>query len=180
MVLNSLAAMAAAVLNGVDPEAAAEGLRSFESLQGRGKIAEAHGITVINDAYNAAPQSMIAGLKVLNGLPAKGRHIAVLADMLELGPEEERYHREVGEAVVRETPNVSEVWLYGTLSKRIAEGIRAAEGSSVKLSIRCFDDRERLGEELKNYLQPGDAVLFKGSNSMKLSLVADLITGKEE
>ena len=178
MVLNSLAAFAAAVLNGVDPRSAIRGLQGFESLSGRGRITEKNGIKVINDAYNAAPQSMTAGLRVLDAMPASGRHIAVLADMLELGPEEARYHREVGETIARELKHLDEVWLYGDLARHIGEGIEnAADPGEKTCLIRHYTDRGTLQEDLRQHLKAGDAVLFKGSNSMKLSAVAeDLIT----
>ena len=176
MVLNALAAVGTAVLNGVGPEAAVKGVQSFESLQGRGRIVEKNGIRVINDAYNAAPQSMIAGLKVLEALPAEGRHIAVLADMLELGPDEAEYHRKVGETIGKEMPGLDEIWLYGKLSRYIGEGLDngARERDRVP-AVRFFDDRDELLRELKMNLRSGDAVLFKGSNSMKLSAVAEAL-----
>ena len=169
MVLNSLAAVAAAVMNKVDPKAAILKLQEFESLSGRGKITEKNGIKVINDAYNAAPQSMTAGLRVLAVQPAEGRRIAVLADMLELGPEEVRYHREVGETIARELKELDEVWLYGSLARHIGEGI----GETAGIRVRYYDGRDLLQEELRAYLRTGDVVLFKGSNSMKLSAIAE-------
>ena len=66
MILNALAAIASAFAAGVDIKKAAEALSSFKSLDGRGEIRESRGIKVINDAYNAAPQSVKAGLRVLN------------------------------------------------------------------------------------------------------------------
>ena len=176
MVLNALAAVGTAVLNGVSPEAAVKGVQGFESLQGRGRIVEKNGIRVINDAYNAAPQSMIAGLKVLEAQPAEGRRIAVLADMLELGPDEAEYHRNVGETIGKEMPGLDEIWLYGKLSRYIGEGLKtAAAGRDNVPAVRCFDDRDELLRELKMNLRSGDAVLFKGSNSMKLSAVAEAL-----
>ncbi len=170
MMLNALAAAAAACLNGVKLEDAVRGLEQFEPLSGRGKITVKDGITIINDAYNAAPQSMMAGLKVLNSQDVPGRRIAVLADMLELGPDEERYHRETGSFLACETPRIDIVLLYGSLAGKIAEGIREAGG---RQQIFLYDDRERLAEDLKAMVLKGDAVFFKGSNSMKLAAIAE-------
>ena len=175
MMMNALAAAAAAVLNGVDLEDAVRGLEQFEPLSGRGKITVRDGITVINDAYNAAPQSMTAGLKVLNSQDVPGKRIAVLADMLELGPEEERYHREVGTFIAKEMKRIDEVLLYGKLSERIAEGIREAGG---KQQVLHYEDRDSLAEELKAKVRKGDAVFFKGSNSMKLAAIAEQMTAE--
>ncbi|MDO4961995.1 MAG: UDP-N-acetylmuramoyl-tripeptide--D-alanyl-D-alanine ligase [Eubacteriales bacterium] len=177
MLLNSLAAIAAAYFNGVDPEAAVKALKAFSSLDGRGRITEKNGITVINDAYNAAPQSMMAGLKVLDGLKNSGRKIAVLADMLELGPDEASYHREVGTYIATATKSISTVLLYGKLSSHIAEGIQAAldKHDGKEITVLHFDSLEALKQKIAEDVKPGDAILFKGSNSMKLGgLVTEL------
>ena len=90
---------------------------------------------------------------------------------LELGLDEACYHREVGETIARELKDLDEVWLYGSLARHIGEGIGEAAG----IRVRYYDDRDLLQEELRAYLRTGDVVLFKGSNSMKLSAVAENI-----
>ena len=126
MVLNSLAALAAAAERGVDIKKAAERLHSFKSLDGRGQLTEKDGIKIINDAYNAAPQSMEAGLRVLDeALPeGNGEQIAVLADMLELGKDEAVYHAELGDFIANNTKNISTVLMYGDLCRNTFERIR--------------------------------------------------------
>ena len=123
MVLNAAAAVAAAAYFGVEPERAAAALGRFSGVDGRGETFEAGGVRVIDDSYNAAPSSMKAGLSVLCELPAAGRRIAVLADMLELGENEAAYHREVGAFIRTEGLALDEVFLYGPQSRHIAEGI---------------------------------------------------------
>ena len=172
MLLNSLAALAAAYAHDADMVKAAVNVGAFESLDGRGRIYESRGIRIINDAYNAAPQSVRAGLKVLNSMQDNTeRRVAVLADMLELGPDEDRFHREVGEFIAAEAPDIDIVMLYGELSKYTAEGIKLGfcEDPSRHMPwIYCFDSIEELETALKQEIYPGDAILFKGSNSMKL------------
>ena len=171
MILNSLAALSVAYVHGADMEKAAEAVGCFTSLDGRGRIYESAGIRIINDAYNAAPQSVKAGLKVLDGMQTEERHIAVLADMLELGPNEADYHREVGEYIAAETPNIDIVMLYGELSKHTAEGIKLGfceEPSRHMPWVYCFDSLDELKAALKSEVYAGDVCLFKGSNSMKL------------
>lgn len=178
MLLNSLAALACAYVHGADICKAAQNLGQFTSLDGRGRIYERRGIKVINDAYNAAPQSVKAGLKVLDNIKTEGRRIAVLADMLELGEDEARYHNEVGAYISSDTPNIDIVMLYGSLSKHTAEGIKQGfceEPGRHMPWVYCFDSMEELKAELERELYAGDAVLFKGSNSMKLGeLVKEL------
>lgn len=198
MILNALAAIASAFAAGVDIKKAAEALSSFKSLDGRGEIRESRGIKVINDAYNAAPQSVKAGLRVLNGIQSEGhgRHTAVLADMLELGDEEVFYHEDIGRFIVSETPKIDKVMLYGKLSSHILEGIRneaLKNGASVneeseRLNIdfhngRCLDVQhfnyfEGLSRTVKAETKAGDTVFFKGSNSMKLWSMAKELIGE--
>lgn len=184
MLLNSLAALAAAYCSNADIAKAAENIGHFSSLDGRGRIYESKGVTIINDAYNAAPQSVKAGLKVLDGLDKAERRIAVLADMLELGPDELEYHREVGRYIAGETKNIDIVMLYGELSKAVAEGIKLGfcdDPSSHMPWVYCFDDINELKKTIGQEIYEGDAVLFKGSNSMKLGqLVSELYPSSGE
>ena len=171
MLQNALCAMAVANCFGLDLELAAEKLSAFRDLSGRGETFEKDGVTVIDDSYNAAPASMKAGLSVLASLPAK-RHIAVLADMLELGSDEKRYHREVGAYIAEETPDLDGLYLCGPLSAYIAGGLNHQKR---QIPLQHFMDTDALETALRAELQPGDAVLFKGSNSMGLSkIVKDL------
>lgn len=184
MVLNGAAAVAAAAVCGVSPEGAARALSSFEGVGGRGRTFEKGGITFIDDSYNAAPASMKAGLSVLSETPAEGRRIAVLADMLELGDREKDYHREVGAYIRQQGLALSQLWLYGPLARCIAEGYETAAGEKAGESaprIRLFDRKEELLPALSAFVKTGDAVLFKGSNSMGLSTVlADLLKTMDE
>lgn len=184
MLLNSLAALAAAYCSNADMVKAAENIGHFSSLDGRGRMYESKGVTVINDAYNAAPQSVKAGLKVLDGLRRAERRIAVLADMLELGDDELEYHREVGRYIAEETANIDIVMLYGELSVAVAEGIKLGfcdKPSSHMPWIYCFDDINELKKTIGQEIYEGDAVLFKGSNSMKLGqLVRELYPSSGE
>ncbi len=171
MVLNSLAALAAAAENKADIKKAAEKLSEFRSLDGRGQISEKDGIKIINDAYNAAPQSMTAGLKVLTETePGKGgERIAVLADMLELGKDEKEYHRELGNFIIREAGNIDRVLLYGELTvNTMNEIISLQKSEKGRLRAEHFDNIEALKEELYKVKKKGDIIFFKGSNSMRL------------
>lgn len=88
-------ALPVADLSGVPLSGAVKCLAAFTGFQNRQQVMQKHGITVIDDTYNASPVSMKAGLEVLEAT-AKGRRIAVLADMKELGPDSPKFHYEVG------------------------------------------------------------------------------------
>lgn len=187
MVLNAAAAVAAAEQFGVKKENAAKALAAFTGVGGRGQIFAHGGVTFIDDSYNAAPSSMKAGLSVLCDLPAKGRKIAVLADMLELGENEAAYHKEVGAYIRKRGLSLDEICLYGPLSVHIAEGVSAeadSEGKGGKtpkhsIRIRHFETKEALLAALSETLSEGDCVLLKGSNSMGLSSVLKQLLEKE-
>ncbi len=127
-----------------------------------------HGITVIDDTYNASPVSMKAGLEVLEAT-AKGRRIAVLADMKELGPDSPKFHYEVGSWMKSHPVDI--LFTYGELAEQIARGAKRA---GMKAEYIHFEEnrRDALAEAIRAKLQPGDCVLLKGSNSMKLGEVA--------
>ena len=187
MVLNAAAAIAVSDYFGVNPLPAAKALSAFSGVDGRGEIMEIGGVRIIDDSYNAAPASMKAGLSVLCDLPAAGRRIAVLADMLELGEQEKAYHREVGSYIRENKLRLDEVLLYGPLSAYIAEGIAGtgAESASEKTAqaggeilrknpdVRHFEDLDALSETLVSELRPGDSILIKGSNAMGLRKVIE-------
>lgn len=167
MVSNALAALAVAHEYGIPMEAAAAKLEEFEGFKGRQQIFTLKGgITVIDDSYNASPVSMKAGLEVLGSMEPEGtgRRIAVLADMKELGPDAPKFHREIGEYIA--VHPVDQVVLLGGLAAEIGHGLCA---SSSPVPVVFCEELEQVGQWLNGNLKQGDCVLFKGSNSMKLS-----------
>lgn len=167
-VLNAMVSLAVASECGIPLEAAAKKLSEFTGFKNRQQIYEYNGMTIIDDTYNASPVSMKAGLEVLNSLTKVKRRIAVLADMKELGEEAPKYHYEIGEYIA-EHP-IFEVVTLGELAGEIARAVRE---QSKGILVKEFMKQEDLVTYLKGELKEGDGVLFKGSNSMKLSQVAD-------
>ena len=159
---NAMAALAAADLYGVDMQAAAEKLQEFTGYLGRQQVYVRDGITIIDDTYNASPVSMKASLQVLASMEKAVRRIAVLADMKELGPDEERFHKEIGEWLSDQPVDV--VFTLGELSRNIEAGKECRHFSG--------EDLSGLSEALEELLVYGDCVLLKGSRSMKLDQVA--------
>ena len=164
---NAVLAMAAAEYYGCDLKASAEKIRAFNGFKHRQQFFDEKGITIIDDAYNASPDSMRASLKVLMNLPVQ-RRIAVLGDMKELGPEEVRLHRELGSSLAGSPLDI--LICYGELAKEIAKGCFSVKKGNTRVQIEAFDKEEKqeMITFLRNTLKEGDAVLFKGSNSMKL------------
>jgi len=169
-VLNALAALAACELSKASMEAGAERLAAFKGVAMRQQIVSMDCYTIIDDSYNANPDSMKAGLQVLMEYPAAGRRVAVLGDMLELGEEEIGFHEEIGSFAAKH--GVDYLWTFGELSKAM-EG--AARQAGEKIQTRHFESREELVIQLKELLEPEDVVLIKGSRGMQLNLVADAL-----
>ncbi|HEY4230709.1 MAG TPA: UDP-N-acetylmuramoyl-tripeptide--D-alanyl-D-alanine ligase [Thermoanaerobaculia bacterium] len=171
-VANFLAAAAIGTAVGVDASdcaAAASGLRAVEH---RGELkTHASGARIFDDAYNANPSSMRAALETLATLPGS-RRIAVLGDMLELGADEERWHRETGAAAV------------GRADLLIAVGLRAAELAAGAVAagfpedqVRRVGSAEEAAEALRGLLSEGDVVLFKASHGIGLDRAVALLLG---
>ena len=120
----------------------------------------------MDDSYNASPASMKAALDVFMTLKKGARHVAVLADMKELGEDVLKYHHEVG--VYAGKAGVDMVVTLGEASHSLADGVRETSGAE----IMEFTDKEEMAEFLEHQLKDGDCVLFKGSNSIGLFTVA--------
>lgn len=172
-VANAMVSLAVASVCGIPMEAAAKQLAEFTGFQNRQQIYHTGGMTIIDDTYNASPVSMKAGLEVLNSIEHSRRRVAVLADMKELGPDSPRYHYEIGTYIAAHP--VDKVAVLGELAREIARGVRE---QAPHILVYEFMDREPLVEWLKTELREGDAVLFKGSNSMELGKVAAVFLEK--
>ena len=168
-VLNAAAAMAVADRYHVDLEKAADKLASFTGFKNRLQRFMKDGCMIIDDTYNASPASMKAGLDVLEGLTdRKGKKIAVLGDMFELGDETPAFHYEVG--VYAASKKIDVLYVIGEQSEEIKKG---AMENGAPFEIRHFDDKQTLISVLKEMLLSGDTVYLKASNGMKLKEVTE-------
>lgn len=161
-VYNAAAAYTLAVHSGLDRETAAAALANFETTGYRQHLREMAGIRVLEDCYNANPDSMRAALSALQELPKTGGSIAVLGDMLELGSISENAHYEMGKQAAE--AGVKSLLLLGKESKAAVKG--AAEAGLTDV-LWCQDKKEAV-QALLQRVQKGDAVLFKASRGMKL------------
>ena len=175
---NAAAAMEVCRTLGLAEEPAAAALAAFTGVKGRGEVLRlSNGVTVIDDAYNASPVSMKAGLSVLAEMEGTKR-IAVLADMLELGEKSAEYHAEVG-AYLAKLP-IETVFLYGERAKDIGAGVQSAlKAGDQAPEIRSFTDFSELEAAVAEAAGPGTVFLFKGSNSMGLSKLVDRFRQQE-
>jgi UDP-N-acetylmuramoyl-tripeptide--D-alanyl-D-alanine ligase len=164
--LNLLAAVAAASTLGVMPSGAVE--VRFSELRGQ-RLAIGDGVVLINDCYNANPMSMRAAIDDL-AETAPARRVAVLGDMLELGPEAERFHREIGEYA--SARGVDVLVTVGPLGAEMA-GTFAGE-------VHPVADAAAAAGLLEGLLREGDTVLVKGSRGVGLERVAELLGGDPE
>ena len=170
-VMNAVGALSVADRYGVDLRKAAEKLGTFTGFKGRLERVEKDGVLYIDDTYNASPVSMMAGLKVLSGiLPegSRGRRIAVLGDMFELGPKARHYHEEVGRMAAELKLDV--LFLRGENSAHLGEAY-VKEGGRAQV-IQAASNEE-LAKLLKEMLRPGDAAYFKASHGMDFQAVTD-------
>ncbi|MBQ9886230.1 MAG: UDP-N-acetylmuramoyl-tripeptide--D-alanyl-D-alanine ligase [Lachnospiraceae bacterium] len=174
MVMNALAALTAAWYFNVDLEAAAESLKDFAGFKNRQQIYDIDDIRVIDDTYNASPASMKAAISVLENMKTAGRKIAVLADMLELGDDSPRFHKEIG--VFAASHKVDKLITVGSMGEKIADGFgefAAENGSNYELA--SFKANAEAYEYLKRTVSKGDVLLFKGSNGMKLGEIINML-----
>ncbi len=167
-VSNALAAATVGQYLAMSADEIAQGLGQAQGSGMRMEILHAHDdITVVNDAYNANPDSMRASLETLESLACTGRRVAVLGDMGELGEDEYQLHVDVGSYAA--TAGLDMLVCVGTLSVGIKAGALAADMDATR--IKSFAGIEETQEFLEKYLQEGDVVLVKASRFMELERI---------
>lgn len=171
MISNALAAAAVGYLLDISPQAVKEGLETFKPSEGRmGIIQLPNGMHIIDDTYNANPGSMQAALSALAKADVRGRRIFVAGDMLELGTQAPQLHREVGALAAR--VGIDRLYATGEHAATVADGARR-EGLQAAETIT--GSREEIIDDLKNFLQPDDWVLVKGSRGMTMEKVVQAL-----
>ena len=124
------------------------------------------GLTVINDAYNANPDSMRAALATLGSMECEGKRIAVLGDMGELGDDEASLHEEVGRDAA--SGKLDYLLCVGPLSEHIAKG---AQEAHIACPVEHVPDVSNAAARLKELSEPGDLILLKASRFMGLEKI---------
>jgi UDP-N-acetylmuramoyl-tripeptide--D-alanyl-D-alanine ligase len=174
-VANALAAAAAALAAGLGVPDIADALSKATSRsRWRMEVCQTDdGITVINDSYNANPESMRSALKSLAVMSAGRRSVAVLGHMAELGADSTREHDALGRLIVR--LDISQLLAVGGAARAIANG--ACLEGSWNGEAQWVPDRATATRVLTEILRPGDVVLIKGSRAAGMDRVADAVLG---
>ena len=172
-VTNALAAGAVGSVLGLPGGAIAQGLSRFRPAAMRSQVLVHRGVKLIIDCYNANPASMKAAVQLLAQTGVKRKKIAVLGDMLELGPNADQMHEEVGRFLACQ--GVDLLVSCGVLGRSLAKG--AKQAGLDPSHILEAPDALAAAAAVKMAVKPGDAVLIKASRGMKLELVADALRG---
>jgi UDP-N-acetylmuramoyl-tripeptide--D-alanyl-D-alanine ligase len=166
---NFLAAAAAAWVSGIRPEAIAEAATSLAPARHRGELLRlGHGVLVLDDCYNSNPVALDAALAALQ-LAGGRRRVAVLGDMLELGPDAAAMHRAAGERAAEKAQLVIGV---GPLAAELVAGA----GSHAE--TRHYPNAEVAAAAASELVRAGDAVLVKGSRGVRLEQVVEALLAR--
>jgi len=173
-VLNALAAVAVGRRFGISYEQIAEALGQVAALPMRLERCRIGSVTVINDAYNANPDSCAEALEVLGRAQARGRRVAVMGDMKELGQQSGQLHAELGRRVAQ--AQVKLLVAVGSHAEEVAAAAKETAGN--RLSVRRFADTAAAVSAMVGLLEPGDVVLLKGSRAMEMDRLLEPIRRK--
>ncbi len=168
MVYAALEAAALGFVMGLSDEEIERGIAAYETVGRRGLVTDTSFVTLVDDSYNANPDSMKCGIDSLMKLP--GRHVCIFGDMLEMGEDSPRMHYEVGEYA--KNSGVELLLSCGEL------GLQMAAGAG-ELGIH-FENAKELEAKLGQYIEKGDVILVKASRGMHLETVAEAIKQLKE
>jgi len=168
-VMNAMLAMAVGAEMGLSRAEIERGLAECQPPKMRMQLWESSGVRVLDDAYNANADSMLAALQTLQDMPCKGRRIAVLGDMAELGAHSEQAHLEVGRRVVES--GVGQLFTVGTMAALIA---KAARETGLNRVFE-FADVESAAPAVKSFVKAGDVILIKASRAARLERISEAL-----
>ena len=165
--LNALFAIAIGAELGLTHDLIQRGLALCKPQKMRLELSEHNGVRILDDAYNANADSMLAALQTLQELPCKGRRVAVLGDMAELGLHSEAAHEEVGRRAAE--LGVGQLFAIGKMAPVMARGARDAGLSRVFE----FEDVDTAGAAVKSFVKTGDVLLIKASRAARLERISE-------
>ena len=157
---------------GMTEDLISKGLDSVELTGSRLKVLRAGAYTVIDDTYNANPDSMKSGLKVLEKSECKGRRVAILGEMYELGEKEKKLHHDVG--VFARGCGIDVLIGIGPLAGQIVEG---AAGGAVRTAY--YETKEAFLKDRRRYIGSGDVILVKASRGMQMEKIVAALTDRK-
>jgi len=168
-VTTGLSAVAAGTELGLTPAEIQQGFQDFQPRPGRGQVVQERPWTIIDDTYNASPATCEAACRTLANWQTKGRRFFVIGDMLELGPESDRYHRQLGR--LASALEIDFVYAYGDYSDHIKIGAESSRHPGT--TVFPFDQRSQLSTQLRERLRPDDIVFVKGSRGKQMEVVVN-------
>ena len=166
-VIDAVVAMAVAKEMGIEPVKSGKMLGVYSPMNMRGRIENINGVILIDDTYNASPDSMRSGLDMVSGMNVNGRKTVVFADVLELGEFSAKCHFDVGEYAA--SKKIDRLVTIGAEARHIAEG---AVKDGAAFDVCSYDSRDGVYENELKKLKAGDVVYMKGSRGMRLDLLA--------
>ncbi len=170
---NALLAIAVGAEIGLSRSAIEKGLEECKPAKMRMQFWEFNGVRVVDDAYNANADSMAAALQTMKDLPCKGRRVAVLGEMAELGSHSEAAHEELGRRAAE--LGIGQLFAIGKMASAVARGARSAGLTR----ILEFSDVEGAASAVKKFVREGDVLLLKGSRVARLERVSALLRGDD-
>ncbi|MDO9262427.1 MAG: UDP-N-acetylmuramoyl-tripeptide--D-alanyl-D-alanine ligase [Desulfosalsimonadaceae bacterium] len=171
MVSNALAAAAAGFLTGVSAEDIQAGIKAFAPVHGRMNVRKSRqGVFIIDDSYNANPGSMEAAIKTLVTLKGPQKGVLAAGDMRELGADSERLHEGIGRIAAQ--AGVDMLFLTGEYAAAVKKGANKQGMTDDRIVV---GEKPDLVERLRGILGPGDWVLVKGSRSVGMETVAQML-----
>ncbi|MHC1747400.1 MAG: UDP-N-acetylmuramoyl-tripeptide--D-alanyl-D-alanine ligase [Cellulosilyticaceae bacterium] len=171
MIANALAAIAVAEHLGLSKDEILRGLASYSPSKMRmNKMQYPNSLTIIDDTYNASPDSMKAALKVLSDCKSSGKKIAVLGDMFEMGEHAPNLHEEVGKCIFNY--NIDVVCTIGNLAKHIAMGARQLQGHTI---VKHYETQQEFLDNISQVVSANDTILFKASRGMHFEKLVDVV-----
>ena len=170
-VFNVLAAIGACRRLGLELEQICEALRSFRPPPMRLQLQKIGTLTVLNDAYNANPSSMLEALHVLRSMSCAGRRVMVAGDMLELGGQAEQFHEQLGQRIG--AAGVDVLLAVGRFAATVAHGAASA-GVDVR-NVFVFDEARDAADAVERIVGESDLVLLKGSRAVGLEVVVEAL-----
>ena len=176
MILDALAAVSVAKILDVSAEQIGFGISCVKALSGRNNIIQKNSITIIDDCYNASPESMKSGLDLLT--EAITPTVAILGDMLEQGENEEKSHEEVGAYAAEK--GINTIVCVGPLSKKMYDKALAESATKAGTEVLYFATVDEAIENLTTYVKKDDTVLIKASNGMHFNKILEAITSDDK
>lgn len=168
-VYNALAAIAVGIEMNIPMNVIVDGISEYSPGNMRQNIISFNGLKIINDAYNASPQSMQASINVLEEISSDSRSIAILGDMLEMGEMAKELHYSVGNFI--KDKKIDFLVTVGKNSKYITQAVADSGNNSMKL--RHFENNDCVLNYISGIIRQGDYILIKGSRGMKMEQIAE-------